>query len=648
MDLCHLLISSKNNSNFLHDIRRFNAFCGGMVLTICMFVMIGWTFDISLLKSIRPSWAAMTVPTAVCFIFAGLALLAIELNRPWVYKGSATLVLIISLFTMNQPSTAFCLFLLGLCLLVVGKEWGFRLIHPSCLLVIFISTLILMNYSHGINFDQFLFPFATASSFYTMLILILISVGILTIPPAKGMMALFANQAAAGMMVRRLLPAMLLAIFSIGFLTHTGINLGWYEATFGMSLVTILSAVVVGVLLFFTAKVILHLDEEKERIRGVLQAVKIEEFAKREAHRRFRCLVDSSIVGIFVTDLNYIGEANDVFLKIMGYGRNDLPLCLDKMTPHEYRELDEWSKNELKKKGAVASWQMEYYRKDGSRVPILLGINHLDAQEGSYLCFVVDRTEQKRLEKIKDEFISMVSHELRVPLAVVGMGLENLAGGLVGQLTEDQLAVVTRGQRNIKRLSTLIHNLLDLSRLQSGQINMCLSNCDVKKIIEEVLENGNFSKDIEKNRITIKKDLPGTPLLTKADPEMVAQILTNLLENAKRYARREIGIESHLVNETGDKNPSIEVCISNDGPGLDPSQIKKLFETFVQIDREKNKGSYKGTGLGLAICKAIVDRHEGKIWAQSQGKWGMDFHFTLPLGGGDDRGIRWKQKNKSY
>ncbi|MBI2083063.1 MAG: PAS domain S-box protein [Deltaproteobacteria bacterium] len=253
---------------------------------------------------------------------------------------------------------------------------------------------------------------------------------------------------------------------------------------------------------------------------------------------------------------------------------------------------------------------------------------HLLGGKGHFVQIIFrDITERKRLETLKDEFIGQVSHELRTPLNVIELGLSNLQSGLAGPLNEKQAQIIERNSRNAKRLAQLIDDLLDLSRLQSKAVVPRLEKVSLNDLIRETLSN--FPK---KEAIAIEEKMePQLPSL-ECDPEMIGRVITNLLMNASRYARSKIVVQTEKARFQNQESPTeILTSVANDGPGIPPDKTEEIFQKFTQLSRNGAENHYKGVGLGLAICKEIMEKHHGKIWAESDGMNGAKFYFTLPL-----------------
>ncbi len=271
-----------------------------------------------------------------------------------------------------------------------------------------------------------------------------------------------------------------------------------------------------------------------------------------------------------------------------------------------------------------------FWRRDKKSFPveyIATPIKEKDQIVGAVVTFR-DISERKRLEHMKDEFVSAVSHEMRTPLTIIKGAVSNLKDGVVGSLSEKQQGVIEMTSRNIDRLARIINDLLDLSRLESGKAKMNKGKMNSASLIQEVIQN--FSNQAREKKIDLKDAcLPGLPSVY-ADPDMIIQVLTNLLGNALRFAKSQIRVVTHL-NEIGEGRGRIRVSVEDDGPGIQKEDRAKLFNKFEQIHRPVEGPGYKGTGLGLAICKEIIDRHEGRIGVESVYGKGSQFYFELPL-----------------
>ena len=232
------------------------------------------------------------------------------------------------------------------------------------------------------------------------------------------------------------------------------------------------------------------------------------------------------------------------------------------------------------------------------------------------------------MERLRDEFVGTVSHELRSPLAIIKWSIGHLKDGLAGSVKEEK-EVIAGIFRNCERLERMVNDVLDLSRLESGKATVNRRPIDLVPILQETVQN--FQKSAAKNHVVLEADLP--PILPDlhADPDMVMQLVANLLDNAIRFAKGKVQIKA------GVEGNSLQVSVIDDGPGIAEGDLKRLFSKFEQITRPAGPTGYKGTGLGLAICKEIIQQHGGRIWAESVVGEGAQFHFTLPTAGEKER-----------
>ena len=231
------------------------------------------------------------------------------------------------------------------------------------------------------------------------------------------------------------------------------------------------------------------------------------------------------------------------------------------------------------------------------------------------------------LDRLKDEFISTVSHELRTPLTSIRSFSEIL-------LDNPELAVAQRNQfldiviKESERLTRLINDILDLSRIGSGQMEWHLSSCDPKEIIADALAatDGLFRA----KQITVEPELgPELPRIT-VDRDRLMQVVINLLSNAAKFVQAGSGRVKVCLAAAGRE---LEVSVQDNGPGIPPEQGQAVFERFHQLRGDQMAGKPAGSGLGLAICRQIIEHFGGRIWVEPAAPRGAVFRFTLPVGG---------------
>lgn len=231
-----------------------------------------------------------------------------------------------------------------------------------------------------------------------------------------------------------------------------------------------------------------------------------------------------------------------------------------------------------------------------------------------------DLTRIRQVEASHKEFVSNVSHELRNPLASVKAMVETLEDGMIegNQVARDFLE---RIHRDIDRMTLLVNDLLELSRLESGQLAVHLSPLGLRPLVEEV--SARFSATAAARGITLEADLPPDLPQVMADGEKLQQVLINLMENALKFTP----VAGNITLSAQLQNGMVEVRVRDTGAGIAQEHLPHIFERFYKVDRARRDG---GTGLGLAIVKQIVEAHRGEVWAESQEGAGSTFAFTLP------------------
>jgi signal transduction histidine kinase/GGDEF domain-containing protein len=241
--------------------------------------------------------------------------------------------------------------------------------------------------------------------------------------------------------------------------------------------------------------------------------------------------------------------------------------------------------------------------------------------------------ELKRLDEMKSEFVSVASHELRTPLATIKNAVQLLLKGKTGEINEAQTKFLSIAERNINRLTNILNNVLDLSRIESGKIRMKFEELDLTAVIEFILSSLKHQADVKS--IQFKMDVPADLPSVLGDREKLEQILTNLIGNAIKFTPEggEVSVSAKPFHE--EKN-RVVISVRDSGIGIPKDYLEKVFEKFYQVEGSLHR-SVSGTGLGLAITKGLVETHQGKIWAESEVGKGTTFNFTLPISKGERR-----------
>ena len=275
---------------------------------------------------------------------------------------------------------------------------------------------------------------------------------------------------------------------------------------------------------------------------------------------------------------------------------------------------------------------------DGRSVTTLVNATPIRSGEGELESVIVtlqDMTPLEELERLRAEFLAMVSHELRMPLT----SIKGSAATVLGASTSLDPAEIVQFFRIIDaqadHMYDLIGGLLDVARIETGALPVAPGPADLADLVDEA--KSAFLSGGGRNNLRI--DLPPDLPFVMADRRRIVQVLGNLLSNAARYSSEGFPIRVSAVRD----GVHVAVSVADEGRGVSADLLPHLFRKFSRIDGEERGSGIAGSGLGLAICKGIVEAHGGRIWAESDGAGlGARFTFTLPAvdGRGDMAALR--------
>ena len=385
-------------------------------------------------------------------------------------------------------------------------------------------------------------------------------------------------------------------------------------------------------------------DEDEETL-GLFSAQAALALANARQHRNeqraradLEALIDTSPVGVVVFDaqsgqlVSLNREASRIVGDLLMPGRS-LDQLLEVLTFRRVdgREvsLEEFSLAQALSTGeTVRAEEIVIEVPDGRSVTTLVNATPIYSGEGELESFVVtlqDMTPQEELERLRAEFLGMVSHELRVPLtSIKGAITTILASSTVLDPVEiRQFYRIIDHQTD--RMRDLISDLLDVTRIETGSLSVTPEPTDVASLIDEA-RNTFLSGG---GRSTIEIDLPPDLPWVMVDRRRIVQVLNNLLSNAARYSEASAAI----IRLTAVREDCyVGISVADEGRGVPTDLLPHLFRKFSPVDSEHGERETQGTGLGLAICKGIVEAHGGRVWADSDGPGlGTTFTFTVPV-----------------
>jgi PAS domain S-box-containing protein len=387
-----------------------------------------------------------------------------------------------------------------------------------------------------------------------------------------------------------------------------------------------------------TASAMFNLESEFIGILGVTRNIadrKRVDKALKENEEKYRTLLELAPDAFFQEDPqgNFI-TVNDKAIELTGYSRKEL-LSMNMSDMFQAKILNEEPlRYDLLKLGDTVITEREIIRKNGQTIHVEM--NSKAMQDGTYQCFMRDISERKRAEEAlkasearlrelnatKDKFFSIIAHDLRNPFNSI-IGFSNL---LERQIQEKDYEGIGRYatiiQNSSQQAMDLLMNLMEWSRLQVGRMEFNPETIEIVALIKQVTEISNDAA--QQKSITIYTELP--PFATVfADKAMVGTILRNLISNAIKFTHP----GGKIVVSAEQKPNELMVTVSDNGLGIKKEAIEKLFrieESYSTIGTKNEKG----TGLGLILCKEFVEKHRGKIWAESELGKGSTFYFTIP------------------
>ncbi|HYY29645.1 MAG TPA: AAA family ATPase [Chthoniobacterales bacterium] len=394
-----------------------------------------------------------------------------------------------------------------------------------------------------------------------------------------------------------------------------------------------------------------------------------------EREAKIRRLVDANIMGIYIWNLQgEILDANEAFLHILGYSREDLlsgGMRWGDLTPPEWRDRDEQADTELKLTGTIQPFEKEYFRKDGSRVPVLLGCATFKGGGNEGVAFVLDLSEQKRSEDERKraeealqkaqaelahvtrvaalgELTASIAHEINQPLAAVVNNASACLRWLAAQNLEEARHSASLVIADGHRAGEIIGRIRALAKKAPPQKEWLDLNETIGEVI--VMVRG----EVGRNRISLQTQLANDLPPISGDKIQLQQVILNLLINSIEALSgvdegpRDLSVSTEKFTEIPARKPraaqigeseedvltdkalveaegtQVLIAVRDSGPGLDPQRLDHLFDAFYTTKPQ-------GLGMGLAISRSIIEAHGGRLWAKANAPRGAVFQFTLPI-----------------
>ncbi len=382
---------------------------------------------------------------------------------------------------------------------------------------------------------------------------------------------------------------------------------------------------------FWGTSLVFPLYDTDKLVRGFTKVTRdlTDRKKARDQEKKFRSVIENSTDGIRLIDKKgQITYASPSTKRILGYSMKEYvhQNIIDLIHEDDKKIYIDTMKKILKKPGTSVHLTYRIKHKDGTyRWMEGVGTNLLnDPTVNGIVSNFRDITERKDLERRKDEFVSMASHELKTPITSLNLFVDMLRKNAEEKKYDTIPVFASKIKQQTSKLSELVNDMLDVSRIETGKLRLKKEKFNLGELLQDIVEDMQYTT--QKHTIIYS----GTKaLIVVADRYRIYQVLINLLTNAIKYSPDNTQITVRLKKQ----NNTALVSVSDKGIGISKDQQQSIFDKLYQVGETKDKG-FPGLGMGLYISKEIITRHKGDIWVKSKGKntgEGSTFYFTLPL-----------------
>ena len=367
----------------------------------------------------------------------------------------------------------------------------------------------------------------------------------------------------------------------------------------------------------------------------------------KSSELRYRLLAETMTMGLVTCDIaGKILYLNNSLIRILRYeSKKDLAnrkiydLCssntVHKLQKEVIRTLGEKHK-EVEEQHEVQGLEIELLAKDQENIPFMIYTSpfYQQKQKIGFFAVLADLRNQKKIERLRADFNSMIVHDLRSPLNIIQGYVDIVRNEVVGSINEEQGELLTIAKENVYKLLKLIDNFLIASKLEAGHMEIEPESNSMNALIEELFDH--YLVLTKEKKLQLNKNLNEHIPILNFDKFRIEQVIRNYLSNALKFTPPEgvITISSNLNKKknslTGEMDMYVDVSVKDTGVGISKEELKKVFNKYEQTEAGKD-ASLKGTGLGLAICREIIELHNGEVWVESKLNEGSTFGFTLPI-----------------
>lgn len=624
-------------------------FMGGAAVLV-----IGWWMNVDFVRAVLPHTEDMMPDTAVGFALLGVALIGMARSRlsrvwTWVALSAAAVLALLAVVTFGEylfgwssevdafltqtpagiprmsPATAlaFTLSSVALVAFISPPRWSRHLAHVCTIAVGAIGAAAVVGYAYDVS-ALYRVAIYTSMAFNTAAGFILTAVGLATLRWRQSPLAMLAHSSADGTLARWLMPTAALVPMVLGGIIIAGEAIGWYPQRFSMALLALGSSAVLVFLVWRAAVAVEKLDLARLATQTQL-----------EDQREWLHITLASIGdGVIATGTDArVTFVNEVASALTGWSEHQArgePIDEVFVIEHKARyDLEENPVHRTLATGEVIVIRdpAMLQRRGGPPVPIEESSAPIRSHDGAIVGAVLifrDVTEHVVAQRRRDEFLAMLAHELRNPLAPVLTCAEVLEQYNPPPPQERLLAMI---KRQTEHMSRLVDDLLDMSRLAGGKVELRMEELDLADVVTNAVDD--VRALAERRGHDLRLDLEAAEAIVEADPVRLHQVITNLLLNSIKYTpdggKIRVSVTSHEAHGTA------TVHVTDNGKGISATELPHVFDPFAQADRSLDR-SEGGLGLGLAVVRELVERHGGSVQAHSAGiGHGAEFIIELPM-----------------
>jgi len=638
---------------------------GSISVMIGILVIIGWIFNITVLKSLNPDFISMKANTAICFIIMGSSIILLSDSRNPVFLRNLARILVIMVLLISTVNlieyifnwnagidellfkdiqsttltiypgrmagnTAICFILLCISILITDTkiEWLNTIAQFLALTTALISILPQFGYAYK-ETELFTFIFQTPMALHTSIAFLTLSTGLFFLRPAKGILKILSSDGTGGFFARRLFPVIVLIPVLFIWVRLAIQAEGHTFKTLDLELISLLYIIIYVVTLWKIVESLNRLDAKQKQIQADLI----------KGEKKYRKIFENIQDVFYQVDKNeLITEISPSIFRMAGYRREELIGTSVTQFYHNLNDRVEFIE-QVSKKGEVwdfeaslrtKSGQIKYasfnahllFDSDGQNIGIEGTLRDIDERKQSELQLQKAKEKAEESDRLKSAFLQNISHEIRTPMNSI-MGFTSLIGS-PDTSSEMEASFIKAIQNSSNQLLLIINDIVDVSSIEANLSESNITDFNLNSTLNNLYSEFKSKASAKNVSFSLKSGLSDDNSMIRTDQTSLIRVISNLLNNAIKFTNKGQIVFGYFIKES-----RIEFFVSDTGIGIHSDFHLKVFNSFFQVENSLSR-TFGGTGLGLYICKAYVELMGGKIWLESELRKGSIFFFNIP------------------